>query len=126
MRRVLEDLIDAGLVEYEFMTNKSLPGYPNFRVAPGNSLNWQSPVFRTCLKRYRRRHRWMGEQALVALGQGGVLGVGCGRAVRSSWISCLQAGCCAVSCSVQAPFPPTRRCPLASLQPSSTLMNSLC
>ena len=64
MRPVLEDLIGEGLVKYHYITNKSLPGYPHLDVAPGHSLNWQTPVFRTCLHHYGAQHRWMGERAL--------------------------------------------------------------
>ncbi|EFN51160.1 hypothetical protein CHLNCDRAFT_141386 [Chlorella variabilis] len=59
MRPVLEDLIGEGLVKYHYITNKSLPGYPHLDVAPGHSLNWQTPVFRTCLHHYGAQHRWM-------------------------------------------------------------------
>jgi hypothetical protein len=59
MQPILEDLIASGLVHYTYVTNTST----NFRLKPpssGRSYNWQVPIFRLCLERFGRRHRWMG------------------------------------------------------------------
>lgn len=52
--------IASGLVDYSFVTNTSA----ELELAPpkpGETYNWQVPVFSLCLRRYGARHRWMGE-----------------------------------------------------------------
>ena len=70
MQPVLDDLIPTGLVEYQFVTNKT----QELRLEapkPGRSYNWQRPVYSLCLKRYGPRHRWMGARCCAGAARAG-------------------------------------------------------
>jgi hypothetical protein len=53
------------------VTNTTLEGLEP--AQPGNSPAWQQAVYPLCLRRYRDRHRWMGELLLALVRWGALL-----------------------------------------------------
>lgn len=59
MAPVLDDLIESGLVRYQYLTNDTTE-IALETPRPGRSYNWQRPVYQLCLERFGPRHTWMG------------------------------------------------------------------